>query len=510
MKRDNQQTIEEIHKKQQNFFYETISKKMEDYASEKNQKEIMRQLAFLKESLIADNGFEISPIDYALLGCMSYLVGIDYTSQAYLNKKVAENVFLRFDKYKFHKVIISNYVSIIEIISEKNLMKVKNDLKNKILDDIIFSEAKDKITFNEIRANIKSVINNSLIPINMANSIHDILSKQVYNLDDVVKMNTFLNKNCTYLGKKAINPLIKTYSNQLWIELLKNSMKLFDNQKFTILYFDSILSVHESLVKFDKSILESYILGKTSKIDFEGLQNKFESEQAEIKADKNAVTPVTKEEAKDLGENKPIEYIFGLFSDFLKFIPTNEEDVISAIDRIIEDQEYGQYIYHYVKGNLDKIKFEEFTTEIDFKKLCEKLKSNIDELKSEYKVKIEKTCQDISADYIAKIVDLVNICISDLVMENDQQKQYLSSQLMENGITTFNHLQQILMLIEGCQIIGSELNSYVFLYNYLKEKTNIMEIFEENKNAEQLQLKISFYMLFNTFFDKIVKLYTVE
>ena len=107
---------------------------------------------------------------------------------------------------------------------------------------------------------------------------------------------------------------------------------------------------------------------------------------------------------------------------------------------------------------------------------------------------------EIEPEHKQRIVTYVNDCIVCCIMENEEQKQYLISQLIENGISTYNHLQQIMSVIETCKIYGEDSIVYVNLYNYIQDKTNIKEVFENANKMTNLELKLQVYTLFKNWY----------
>ena len=123
-----------------------------------------------------------------------------------------------------------------------------------------------------------------------------------------------------------------------------------------------------------------------------------------------------------------------------------------------------------------------------------------DSLKIEYKEVVEFTCKEIPKSIKSKIIDYINKTIESVVLENDEQKQFLVSQLMENSISTYNHIQQIVTLIETCNINGSDALNYVTLYKFLHENEEIVEAFEKSSSVATLGNTISIYQIFREWF----------
>ena len=497
-----QKALEVLHTKQQNFFYENISEKIKWYSV--NQDKTIDLLCSIKENV------ELTVDQFEVLGSFSYLVGIDYVNQQKLTNEICEKVKQRFAIFNFSHEIIQAYVDAIYVVSEKVLTGPKEKLKNKILDKLFLNESDERFAFNNMRANIKVIFNNSLIPVNMVISINEILVKTDYSYDDIIKLNTAITTHCKLNGKKAIKALIKLFTDETWSKYLSKATLLFDNQKFAIIYFDGILSVHESTKKFPHYLYE-IISGDISNIDnFDGNFSILENlpllieetkETKEVKENVSHVsyTKIPDAEMADISANKPIEFIYHVFCDMMGYHITSKEDIILGIEKMFNEEDYIQHIYHYMKKQAPLVKIGDKFQKIDIN-MTGIFDEKIQQLREEYKKSVETICKEIPEEKIQKIVSYVNICIGDLLFVTEDQKQYLVSQIMENTITTYQHLMQILDLIENSDINGDQLISYVILHQYLKDITEIEEIFKISENISDLHTKLSIYMGFLDFF----------
>jgi len=504
LEQQEQVKLEQTYKQQQNFFFETISEKLKFFKE--------------REEKYSDILFEISEdkdltLDqFELVGCLSYLVGIDYINQPYLKENICNNVASRFLNFSFSEEFLTNYTLALEKITEQNCLMAKDELKNKF-DTIISIKTEEKLLFNNIRLNIKSIINNSIIPINMVVGIDEILIKTEYTYQDVIKINSLLNRQCKFNGNKAIKSMIKLYSDQLWQSLLTKASKYFDNQKFAVVYLDGILSVNEANKKFGNDLLP--ILLNNGPIDYawDVIEGDYNSTNAKVNSE------VIKEEEKieekysrlptdiisNLQENLPFSFILNVMGDLLGYFPKTTKDILEGIDKIFEQTDYYQNVYHYLKANLKKLSNQTLTYDLNIDEILIELTKIVETLGIEYKDLMEKSCQDIPADIQQKIVEYVAECINNLILVTDEQKQYLISQIIESNITTYQHLQQILTLIETCDINGLGLKSYVDLNSYLVKNTNISEIFDMFEKIEPLQSKLSFVAGFADFFKALTK-----
>ena len=124
-----QESLEQQYQQQQNFFYESISEKLKFY-KEREEKYLVVLQSIVKDKNLTTEQFE-------LMGCLSYLVGIDYTNQPYLQKNICDNVTKRFIDYSFTPEFILAFITGLTSINEENCLEAKDKLKNKFILPIV-------------------------------------------------------------------------------------------------------------------------------------------------------------------------------------------------------------------------------------------------------------------------------------------------------------------------------------------------------------------------------------
>jgi len=494
-----QQQLEKLYGQQQNFFYENISTKLKIYAENHEKTE--------KLFFDIEENKNLSIEQFELLGCFSYLIGIDYTNQVQLTEEICTKVAKRFADFKFSEEFLKKLTDTFNYVSEKNIFQAKENLKNQFL-KIIPIHIEDRMAYNNMRGIIKSIFNNSIIPVNMSVAISDMLAKKDYTYEDIVKLNSAINIQCKFIGKNAVKNVIKLYSDKIWIDCLETAMKLFDNQKFTVIYFDGILSIVESKKKFPDLLFE-VITGKS--IDFQNLplfeistekvvvETPIEEISTHVKYEK-----VSDEEMAKISANKPVEFIHHVFCDALHYIPETTEDIFKAIDILFKENDYIQHIYHYMKKQAPLVKVGDIFPSTNIN-IVNAFDEKIVSLREEYKKSTEIICGEIPQENVQRIIEYINICVGDLILATDDQKQYLISQMIESNISTYQHLMQIVELIENCDIMGNQMLSYVALHKYLEDKNEIGEIFKLSEKNQENHTQLSIYMGFKDFFSLSVK-----
>ena len=78
-------------------------------------------------------------------------------------------------------------------------------------------------------------------------------------------------------------------------------------------------------------------------------------------------------------------------------------------------------------------------------------------------------------------------------------------QIQQNQISTYQHLQQILSIVESQNIDGSKINNYVVLYDYLETQTDVKTVFENTGKLEGMYNKLAFYQEIRNFFFPVTK-----
>lgn len=503
-----------------NFFYQKICRKI----VELNNISTINLIESIKP------GEKITTEQFEILGCLSYMVGIDFCNQKYLHKDICERVYERFQHIRdfdekeevYVQVIpeiISAFSSVIKIITEDMLIDAKEELKG-LYTGKIKTKPEEILQLSDMRNTVKSIFQNSIIPVNQAVNVGEYINKKDLSSEDIIKINSLVNRQCKYIGGNGIRPVIKLYQQPMWNSLLKKAVDLFDYTKYVIIYFDGILSLSESVKNLDIEISSVINFNSNSNIfDFEKIQEQYEEK---IKSSENCDEPdveptednvptnkipykqKSNEELEDLRKNDPFGVIYETLGEMLGYYIDNYSDLEKVIKILESKTDYAQNIYAYIKQNMDNVHLSEKLSISSIKSIVEDLDNNIKSDTVKYKELIEKACQPIPEDLQNNITSYVNSCINSLVIVTDEQKQTMISQLFENGITTFKHLEEIMSLIEQCDIVGKNLMSYVVLKQYLETTTNIVDIFDSYNKAGEMEFDLTLKMAFKEFFEKIL------
>lgn len=506
-----QQLLEEQYNRQQsNFFYESISEKL------KNNLEKLPEIIDMMPQTLAVEGC-LSRKQFEMIGCLSYFVGIDFINNP-TDKTIQERVAARFNAIEVPHESIRKYIDIVEKLFPEAYNIPMEKLKNEVNKEIVMP-THDAIEFREIRLLLKQIAGNSIMPITVAVGANDILDmsyKLTYN--DMLRANSLINRQCKFQGAKAITKFMKLNSHNMWTGLLDKSLVKFDNQKLAVVYLDTMLSTKELINKIDKDNVIAVLTGNLGDFDYnpemaikkpydETVEDIKDQEIEEVDAVDNTKTyaPLADGEINTFMESDPSRFVYEVISDINKKYPETIEDVDDAIKAIFDDSDFGQHIYQYMKSKMslltpDNFYFPGFEVSTLTGLMNDKFKSYRDE----YKELMELTCKEIPEEIMHKLVNYVNSCIGDLILESDDQKQYLISQLIENGITTYQHLHQIMEMIESCDIIGGQISSYAVLNKYINEQQDIVDTFEKSERTQSVQLKMAVYQAFHNWFSAFV------
>lgn len=460
--------------------------------------QIQRNLSSMSEEEIIK---KITDRDFETLGMICFIVGIDYTGQQWRQNKVITNVRKRLEEVKLSEKVIEIFTETINNLKGVEVEQYWNTViennKNCVTRKIEVS-TENRLVFNQILINIKAILNKLIVPIGYASTIYNI-KKEDLTYEHLFKFNSLVSKNSSYRGV-IHRRLSELYGDPYFNQMLQDMMNKYDLAKYTFIYAESIQSVIDSLNRFAFDL--SPVDAEVEKQQEEEFNKQQEELDAKAKEEPKAKKSYSDDESADIMQNNPdlfIETILGeqidLGDEPCDVIP--EEYYLACIDKLIEKEELLQHVYMYLNANKShKNRIEEEY----YQDLVDLLQTKIGVLNEQYKKLAEFNCKELEEEQKQRIISYVNNCIEVCIMSDENQKQYLISQLIENGITTYNHLQQIMSIIETCTIYGEDSNCYVDLYNYIQDKTNIKEVFDNANVLSKLELQLQVYTAFKNWY----------
>lgn len=479
----------------------------------------------LLDKLTDNKDYSLNQIEYEYYGGLCFMIGIDAMNQPYLNKRTSDIVLERLERHGIDATVIDFMQKIAAIIKPENVETIKQSLIESVGEQIKVTDTNGNInvkaTINMIRL-IKQVFTNSILPVSFAVDTNKVLQKkEKLTYDDMLKINTLITQHCAYFGKNVKKALITLNSNQTWATQIGIAVEKFDLQKYSYLYLDHIITFSEFNVKFTDKMVGKFLKGELTEKDFEKIVADFKESEAK----KNDPGKALKEEVKkpidemeDLGqgmklsnvnklmEENPVEAIFVAFDEFFGKKVEDTEEFFEAVDKLAtENSEYIQNLYVFMKTKIETLTPEMFERgkTIDLYRVCELLEIKLNDYRADYKEKAEFVCKPIDENIAYRLQTYVIACINDLVLETEDQKNYLISQLIEPELTTYNQVQQVVGLIETCKIGGGNIMSYVTLYDYLNYNEDMVEVFDVSSKLNEVEIMISLYTGFKGWFEKI-------
>lgn len=515
-----QENLERGNAKQTNFFYEGITKQLE-----KNRDEIETCLTEIADGLKNVN-YVLTYKQFQIMGQLSYLMGIDFISQAYLKHDTMDNVVTRFNKSKISSVIVNSYLNIIIKIKEKHIVDGKEKMKASITKAIVIP-TEEKLKFKEMTLLVDKIVKNSILPVTMVKDISEIVKVFKKNpvQNDILRVNGLISQNCKFAGSHAIKNMIKLYGvDSMFVDAIDKAKKAYDEQKFAVVYFDSILSVNEAMQRLEKAPIIG-CFEDIEKVDFEFLKKEYEAgeESKEVVETKKALSDkkdfenipeladlpdykeLSEEETDKMFDDNITEFVTHMYYEYTGKVIEDPEIVVKVVTEMLTESDRAQSFYGLLKGKLLSLGEDvEYNGKVDPIALHEIFSKKADELRETVKENSEIVFKEIDENIQPKLVNYVNACINDLVLADEQQKQFMVSQLLENQINTYYQLIEMLNLIENSEILGSGLYSYVVLYDFIEETMELKEIIELNlKNQEDVQ-KISFFAAFAEYYGQFL------
>lgn len=489
-----------------------LYKEVKAYLEQNSVEDLTEKFKELHQKLVADNNYNVTIDEYSMLGFVTYLVGIDMTSSRdVVLKNVAENYRSRFIDNKLNNIVFINIlVDVLKVIETKNFEGAKNELKE-ILQKVIPG---DKNELGKMRIAIRNSLKHYAIPVAIAKDLSELVSREKLTYNDVLRYNHVMQIESVFLDG-SMKATINILTNQKFVESLQIGEKLYTQQKFSLVHFDSIISVKELLERIPNCLMFATVPYTEENLSDEklseyGIVSQTSQKAATVQEDKNAESKheIVDTEPKRLPEEEPDFFVRACAEEYLKHKIENVDDFNKAIDMIIDSgSDFLQYFYQYIayqKNNKEnRKKFEEVWSEFTKDELRDSINSVIGKLQSEGKEIAEHLFAEIPEKNRGHIANYVHECIDNLIIvtdENNSTKSYLLSQFSENGIITYHHLQQIMALIESQYICGAGFTSYCNLYDYISTQTDAKEIFEESEILETNNMKINVYMQLKSFY----------
>lgn len=470
---------------------------------ESGEEKINNELLSLIQKLENDKEYAFTIEEYCLLGNLTYLVGLDMTgTRENFLKMPVDNFFKRFEEVKLtSKEFADNFNKILSLVGEKNIVPVKDEMKDYLTRDVK-GEAEQ---LHNLRLAYKKAFKTFQIPVNYAVSLGEMFSNKTLTYQDVLKFNSMIYEH-TRFARHSIKNVIEIFAMPFYIQTIQEAEKMAQTQRFSIVYFDCILSArelrenHPDFTNFlhdeDKRINYSYMKADREEVEKKENEEAVAQQEAEKPDWDEKFHPTNPLEAQRFQVDHPDFFLRSVLEEFLHRGIKKPSDIIEAMDNMLQNPDYASQFYQWMAANnkSDKrVEYKEVWGEIMPDSIKAVIGDRIDEKREDYKKAVELITKDIPDENINRIVTYVNDVIQNLVIDGSEQKGYLLTQTFENQVKTWKHLQEMLQIIEQQYIDGSQYDSYVILYNYLKENTNFKEIMDNVEIYQRNEIEISLY-----------------
>lgn len=442
------------------------------------------------DSMIESNFKVISKEHFEILGSIAYMYGMDFiTQKEHFNKMIMSNWCLRMKDVNLDAETLTKFQLVVSKITVELIGETKDNLK-----ELLLKEAKFEFNvFKHIKLNIDTIIKNSTFAVGFCVDVNDLYRATKYTYGDLLKINKLIYESLTFPGK-YFPQLVAIQTNNEWIKNIQKASEYYDLQKFSLIYFESLLTVKEFFgieCETNKNYLE--FLVDDSKLETIEIPSTVPA-KSEVE---NVIDTIDTTEPVDPAEsiNDTDIFVAGVFEEKLEKKIETVADLIQVQDEILNQEDLVQYVYQFVKNraSLNRKSFEDVFPGINKTEFLEQINTLYNGFADEYKRLAERYMQDIPKDDKIKMIHYVNDIIRSVIVSDTERKAYLLQQFAENQIHTYKQLQQIVGLIEECDICGHSINAYISLRDFMNINTEISEIFESGTNLDFLQTKLSYY-----------------
>lgn len=508
MDNQEQKRLDEMYRKEQHFFYNRVKETLSNVGNP------FRILDSIQTKI--NEKRDLTEHEYEVIGSYSYLFGLDFSSMLFYNKNMQEKLKARLSDYtdELDEDFIKKIIDIAAVIKNENIVNAKDSMTNKIQKEINISSYDLN---KEIMEPYRKLFDNVQIDIKYAYDCVELYKKDKITYNDLLKINVSVNETFKYVGYKAMNAFRNLFKSQVFVENLQKAGKIFDDVKFGTMYYDCILTLNEKVSTYEnKQELVDFICGKFTDEDYKRFEDEYKAKQAERKENEqeeaetiNKNKPLLDDEiGKKLMQDNPVQFLIYFVED--SFYQSNKEKLDSSYERAKDftvDQFFEGYnniakdddsflrdFYSWLKGSKNYIKPDQVVGDpfvnINVEDLLKETKSIIEKKNEEYKEKAKNICRDIPEPELNKIKQMFDNIISGLILETEQQKQYIMSNFFENQIKTYQNLVQLLQLVESCNIKGSHAKYYKEISDYVK---NLPFDFDITIGIDKLFKEISVY-----------------
>lgn len=452
--------------------------------------------------LTSDNTLKInSETEYELLGGLCYYIGIgiwDFPKNEKINSKEFNQKLINSLEERLERINVK-----IETVT-KILEKYRNTSKysvnywnnvNQINKDLINKELPTQDAFI-LSPLVKITCNTLTVPLGFVKDLNDVASAKLSALTyrHLLMLNNFIYNDSVDVNSATFDNLKQLQLLDIYNKAVKKATEYYNKQKYSAMFFDLILSMQEFM---------DYFKGKDFyDILYNVIINSGLNEEEAAKVDEERLSKID-EENENVFRTKPLLAIIKTINEEKKLnydidsISSNEQ-LFTILDTF-ENNSISEDLVMYLKQcKLDGLKFE--WDNLDLTDLQTMISVKFKGLSEEYKKEMELYMEDIPDNIRSFVVDKVNKVIRKLIIDGSEKKAYLYQQLLENGIETFKHLQQIIGLIEQCKIKFSDREEYNELVNYINTNSYVKEKFDLIEKIDALNNETYYFQTLKNMF----------
>lgn len=451
--------------------------------------------------LLTDNNSKLEKeTEYELLGGLCYYIGIgiwdfpknEKTNTVLFNQKLVNSLEERLERIN---VKIETVTKILEKYRNTDIYSVDYWNKvNQINKDLINKELPTQDAFI-LSPLVKITCNTLTVPLGFVKDLNDVASVKLSALTyrHLLMLNNFIYNNSVDVNSATFDNLKQLQLLDIYNKAVKKATEYYNKQKYSAMFFDLILSMQEFMDYFKgkdfHNILYNVIINsglEDEKVDDEGLvEVEVNEEEENIFSTKPLLAII-----KTINQEKKLNYDIDSIS--------SNEQLFTILDTF-ENNSISEDLVMYLKQcKLNGLKFE--WDNLDLTDLQTMISAKFKGLSERYKKEMELYMEDIPDNIKSFVVDKVNKVIRKLIIDGSEKKAYLYQQLLENGIETFKHLQQIIGLIEQCKIKFSDREEYNELVNYINTNSYVKEKFDLIEEIDVLNNETYYFQTLKNMF----------
>lgn len=450
--------------------------------------------------LLTDNNSKLEKeTEYELLGGLCYYIGIgiwdfpknEKTNTVLFNQKLVNSLEERLERIN---VKIETVTKILEKYRNTDIYSVYYWNKvNQINKDLINKELPTQDAFI-LSPLVKITCNTLTVPLGFVKDLNDVASVKLSALTyrHLLMLNNFIYNDSVDVNSATFDNLKQLQLLDIYNKAVKKATEYYNKQKYSAMFFDLILSMQEFMDYFKGKdfyeILHNIISNsglEDEKVDDEGLVKVEVNEEENIFSTKPLLAII-----KTINQEKKLNYDIDSIS--------SNEQLFTILDTF-ENNSISEDLVMYLKQcKLNGLKFE--WDNLDLTDLQTMISAKFKGLSERYKKEMELYMEDIPDNIKSFVVDKINKVIRKLIIDGSEKKAYLYQQLLENGIETFKHLQQIIGLIEQCKIKFSDREEYNELVNYINTNSYVKEKFDLIEEIDVLNNETYYFQTLKNMF----------